>query len=157
MPYVCTFFQMDKSDKLAFSNSTTIYTKKLELVTIDLKGPAPVDTNYGFKYYISFIDAYSRCVWIYFLKSKFGAYNAIIQFIALAGKQADCQVKTLQIDGVTEFYPLKEYFQKKGILHRTACPYNSNKNDLIERKHRHIVETGLTLLAQTSLPQIFLA
>ncbi|KAG8500106.1 hypothetical protein CXB51_003624 [Gossypium anomalum] len=39
-----------------------------------------------------------------------------------------------------------------GILHRVSCPHTSEQNGVAERKHRHIVETGLTLLAQANLP-----
>lgn len=70
-----------------------------------------------------------------------------MQFIAYAERQTDCQVKIIQIDGGKEFLPLKDYFQKKGITKRTTCPYTSEQNGLIERKHGHIIETGLTLLA----------
>lgn len=61
----------------------------------------------------------------------------------------------MQIDEGTEFKPLKEYFQERGIIQRTTCPYTSEQNGLIERKHRHVVETRLTLLAQASLPLKF--
>lgn len=47
--------------------------------------------------------------------------------------------------------PLKQYFQNRGITHRMTCPHTSEQNGLVERKHRHIVETGLTLLAHASM------
>ena len=39
-----------------------------------------------------------------------------------------------------------------GILHRLSCPHTFQKNGLTERNHRHLVETGLALLAHSSLP-----
>ena len=36
-----------------------------------------------------------------------------------------------------------------------ACPYTPQQNGLAERKHRHIVETGLSLLSQSGLPAAF--
>lgn len=33
-----------------------------------------------------------------------------------------------------------------------SCPYPHQQNDATERKHRHVVEVGLTLLAQASMP-----
>lgn len=38
---------------------------------------------------------------------------------------------------------------------RHSCPYTHQQNGLVERKHQHIVETGLTLLAQSRLPMSF--
>ncbi|KAB2087948.1 hypothetical protein ES319_A04G140300v1 [Gossypium barbadense] len=33
-----------------------------------------------------------------------------------------------------------------------SYPHTSEQNKVAERKHRHIVETGLTILAQSNLP-----
>lgn len=47
---------------------------------------------------------------------------------------------------------LTPFLQNYGITHRFSCPYTSKQNGLVERKHRHIVETGLSLLAHASMP-----
>jgi histone deacetylase 1/2 len=33
-----------------------------------------------------------------------------------------------------------------------SCPHTSQQNGVAERKHRHLVETGLALLAHASVP-----
>ncbi|GJU10721.1 gag/pol polyprotein [Tanacetum coccineum] len=35
-----------------------------------------------------------------------------------------------------------------GIIHLRSCPHTSEQNGFVERHNRHVVETGLTLLAQ---------
>lgn len=47
---------------------------------------------------------------------------------------------------------LTPLLRRAGIIHRVSCPHTSEQNGIVERKHRHVVETGLTLLAQSSLP-----
>jgi len=42
-----------------------------------------------------------------------------------------------------------------GIFHHLTCPYTSPQNGIVERKHRHIQEMGLTLLAQACLPNCY--
>lgn len=42
-----------------------------------------------------------------------------------------------------------------GVISRKLCPYKSAQNGRAERKHRHVIETGLTLLAQASMPLSF--
>ncbi|KAJ9566905.1 hypothetical protein OSB04_002871 [Centaurea solstitialis] len=54
-----------------------------------------------------------------------------------------------------EFRPLTNLCRHLGIIQRRSCPHTSEQNGLVERRHRHFVETGLTLLAQSSLPQHF--
>jgi hypothetical protein len=41
------------------------------------------------------------------------------------------------------------------IIHRISCPHTHQQNRIIERKHRHIIETGIALLAHSSLPQCY--
>ena len=43
-------------------------------------------------------------------------------------------------------------FQDSGIVFRKSCPHTHEQQGIVERKHRHLVETGLSLLAQASLP-----
>lgn len=45
----------------------------------------------------------------------------------------------------------KHFTDTHGILHRFTCPYTSEQNGISERKHRHITETALPLLAQSHL------
>ena len=47
---------------------------------------------------------------------------------------------------------LHPFFHNLGISHRVPCPHTHQQNGTAERKHRHIVETGLTLLAHASVP-----
>jgi hypothetical protein len=44
------------------------------------------------------------------------------------------------------------FFQKVGITHHASCPHARQQNGSAERKHRHIVEVGLALLANASMP-----
>jgi histone deacetylase 1/2 len=44
------------------------------------------------------------------------------------------------------------FFQKVGITHHVSCPHAHQQNGSAERKHRHIVEVGLALLANASMP-----
>jgi len=50
---------------------------------------------------------------------------------------------------------LNNFFINNGIFHRLTCPHTSQQNGLAERKHRHIMEMGLTLLAQSGLSKKF--
>lgn len=51
-----------------------------------------------YSYYISFIDAYSRYTWIYFLKSKSDALNTFKQFKTVAELQLNACIKAVQSD-----------------------------------------------------------
>ncbi len=45
----------------------------------------------------------------------------------------------------------QSFVSQHDIHHRKTCPYTSQQNGLAERKLRHILETGLALLAHLGL------
>jgi histone deacetylase 1/2 len=51
-----------------------------------------------------------------------------------------------------EYEKLNAFFQKVGITHHVSCPHAHQQNGSAERKHQHIVEVGLALLANASMP-----
>jgi hypothetical protein len=42
--------------------------------------------------------------------------------------------------------------QRIGVSHHVSCPHAHQQNGSAERKHCHIVDVGLSLLAQASMP-----
>ncbi|CAL1397617.1 unnamed protein product [Linum trigynum] len=64
-------------------------------------------------------------------------------------------IRRVYSDGGGEFQKLCSFFQTNGITHLLTPPHTPQHNGLAERKHRHIVETGLSLLHTASLPLRF--
>lgn len=61
-------------------------------------------------------------------------------------------IKVVQYDFRGEFRPLTKYLNNLGIVYRLTCSHTSRQNGTVERKHRSIVEMGLTLLAYAHIP-----
>jgi histone deacetylase 1/2 len=135
--------------------STTIYSKPFEVIHCDLWGPAPFSSYYGYNYYITFVDTYTKYTWIYFLKNKSDALKAFTQFLTFIQNQFHTSIKALQSDWGGEFRPFTALLNTLGIQHRLTCPHTSHQNGIVERKHRQLVEMGLTLLSKASLPLKF--
>lgn len=98
------------------------------------------------------IDAYSRFTWIYLLKRKSDVFDAFLQFQRHVERLLKEKIVYVQSDWGGEYRNLSSFFQKHGIAHRVACPHTHQQNGVAERKHRHIVETGITFLARASVP-----
>lgn len=49
----------------------------------------------------------------------------------------------------------EEYFFKQGIVHQTTCVGTPQQNEIVERKHKHILEISRALLYQSHLPVKF--
>jgi len=138
--------------QFSFPSSNTCYTKPLELVFIDIWGPSHVRSVNGDQYYISFLDAYSRFTWVYLLHSKSQAFTLFLRFKLLVENQLGTRIKAIQTDNAKEFQCFDKFLHNAGIAHRYTCPHTHQQNDSVERKHKHIIETGLSLLAHASLP-----
>lgn len=54
-----------------------------------------------------------------------------------------------------EFRSFEPFLRDVGIEFFHYCPHTSQQNGIVERKHRHIVEMGLSMLAQSSMPRRF--
>ena len=111
----------------------------------------------GCLYYVIFIDDFTSFCWLYPISNKSNVYATFFKFKILVKKQFNYPTKQLQSDNVCEYCStiFKQFLSDTGIFHRLSCPHTSQQNGLAKRKHRHIVEMGLTLHAQSRLPKKF--
>lgn len=61
---------MSRCTSYSFSSSLSTSTSPLDLVHSDVWGPSPVISSHGFRYYVIFVDDFSRFTWIYFMTHK---------------------------------------------------------------------------------------
>ena len=148
---ICDACQQGKSHQLPFSESSRVVKHPLELVFSDVWGHAQTSVS-GHNYYVSFIDAYSRFTWLYLIKRKSDVFDVFIHFQAHVERLLKHKIIHVQSDWGGEYHNLNSFFNKLGISHRVSCPHTHQQNGAAERKHRHLVETGLTLLAHASVP-----
>ena len=66
----CTSCQLGKQSALPFNNSESISNSIFELIYSDVWGPSPVASIGGFRYFVVFIDDYSRYNWIFPMKFR---------------------------------------------------------------------------------------
>jgi hypothetical protein len=123
----------------------------LELVFSDVWGPA-YESIGRYKYYVSSIDDFSKFTWIYLLKHKSEVFQKFCDFQNLVERLFDKRILPVQTDWGGEYQRLNTFFPRIGISHHVSCPYAHQQNGSVERKHRHIVEMGLSLLAHASMP-----
>ena len=151
----CDACMSSKSHHLPYSNSLHQTSKPLEVIHSDLWGPSPVTSHIGNRYYISFIDDYTKYTWLYPLKFKSDVLQVFIDFQKRIERHLNHKIVNFQSDWGGEFQALTKYLKEQGIFHRISCPHTPAQNGTAERKHRHIFETALSLLHQSSLPHHF--
>jgi histone deacetylase 1/2 len=154
VPHVCDACQQAKLHQLPYAVSSRVSTSPLELVHTDVWGPA-IRSAGGFRYYVSFLDDFSKFTWVYLLKHKSDVEHVFYQFQKRVELSLGTKILSVQSDWGGEYQKLHQYFNSTGISHRISCPHTHQQNGAIERKHRHLVETALALLAQSSAPLRF--
>jgi hypothetical protein len=101
------------------------------------------------------VDDYSKFTWIYLLKFKSKVIQKFHEFQALVKRLFDRKILSVQSDWGGEYERLNSFFTKIGISHQVSCPHTHQQNGSAERKHRHIVKVGLSLLARAHMPLKF--
>jgi histone deacetylase 1/2 len=151
---VCDACQKGKSHQLPYPISTSVSSHPLSLFFSDVWGAAPESAG-RFKYYVSFIDDYSKFTWVYLLKHESQVFEKFRDFQNLVERAFDRKIIAVQTDWEGEYEKLNPFFTKIGISHLVSCPHAHQQNGAAEHKHRHIVEVCLSLLAHAHMPLKF--
>ena len=150
-----------KSHKLPFKVSLHKSSKPLELIPSYVWGPALEISHFIFKYYVIFVDDFTKYTWFFAsswlspLKNKSDVLRIFMEFHPKAERQFLTKLISLQTDWGGELHALQSYLKQHGISHRVSCPYTPEQNGSAKRKHRHLIETTFSLLKTTSLPAKF--
>ena len=102
-----------------------------------------------------FVDDFTRYTWLYPLKLKSDVLDIFISFHRRVERQFNLKLQHFQSDWGGEFQDVNKYLTSCGINHCLSCPHTPAQNGTAERKHRHIIETALSLLKQASMPHKF--
>lgn len=143
-----------------------------QLVHADIWGPFSSSSIVGAKYFLTIVDDYSRCTWVFSMQVKSEILNffsiVLIFFIRKLGCNISSissgvnsliiqQLKTFIYDDVSQFKSneLKSWFHQHGILHQTSCVYIPQPNGHVKRKHGYLLNVARSLRFQSNLPLHF--
>lgn len=148
-----------KQTRLPFPHSGSRANGLLEIVHSDLCGPMETPSAGGAKYFITFVDDYSRKVYVYFLKNKLDIKSVFERFKNEVENETDRRIKILRTDNGKEY--CNNMFLKcladSGIKHQTSTPYTPEQNGLAERMNRTLVERAKAMLFDANLKKEYWA
>lgn len=124
-----------------------------ELIHSDLVGPITPAGYEGSRYYVSFVDDYTRLSRIYVMKEKSQLLSKLKDFYAWCFAQRGVGIKRIRSDNGKEYDngPLKQWMTERGIQWEPTVPYSPEQNGLAERNQRTITEKARTMIADSGL------
>ena len=159
MQHVCEACQYGKQVRLPFEKESVRSTHALQLIHTDVWGPTKEISIGGNRYYVTFIDDFTRKVWIYFMKNKSDVFYYFKIFKNQVEKESSANIKILRSDGGGEYFSLEfsNFLYECGIRRQYTCRYTPQQNGVAERKNRVIAEIARCMLNEKNMPRCFWA
>lgn len=128
-----------------------------EIVHLDGWEPSPIDSLFGYRYFVTFVDDYSRCAWVYLLKSKVDVFSNFFFYHKMIETQFTKKIKILHSDNGGEYlsFAFHSYLDQHDIIHQTICTGTPKQNGVAECKNMHLMETIRALMFEMNVPKVF--
>nr|KYP46330.1 Retrovirus-related Pol polyprotein from transposon TNT 1-94 [Cajanus cajan] len=154
---ICETCEIGKKHRESFPTGKSWRARKpLEIVHSDLC-MVEIPSHGGSRYFITFIDDFSRKAWVYLLKQKSEACDAFKSFKAFVEKQSDYKIKALRTDRGQEYLACEDFFDHHGIQHQMTTRYTPQQNGVAKRKNRTIMDMVRCMLKAKQMPREFWA
>ena len=111
----------------------------------------------GAHYFVSFIDDYSRKVWVYFMKQKSEVFRIFKQWKAKVENQTGKKLKYFRSDNGTEYKDISflQFCQDEGITRHFSVKRTPEQNGVAERMNRTLLERARCMRLNAGLPKSF--
>ncbi|CAN1753150.1 Retrovirus-related Pol polyprotein from transposon TNT 1-94 [Linum perenne] len=156
--FFCDACAKGKQTRTSFKAKSIISTTEpLELIHMDLFGPANIGTLGGKYYCFVLVDDFSRFCWIFLLASKDEAAEKFKSFVVKVQRELSLPVKSIRSDNGGEFVNdrFSKFTNDEGIHHTFSAARTPQQNGVAERKNRTLIEIARTMLNDYKLPKKF--
>ena len=134
------------------SGSMTKETKLLELIHSDLEDLKQTMTREGKKFYVTFIDDYSRFTRVCLLRNKDEAFDMFLSYKAKVENRLNRKIKRVRSYRAGKYIHLNDYCENERIIHVVTSSHSFESNGVAERKNRTFKEMMNSLLVSALAP-----
>ncbi|KAE8686001.1 hypothetical protein F3Y22_tig00111088pilonHSYRG00304 [Hibiscus syriacus] len=155
---LCEHCITSKQHRLKFNTSNSRGKSVLELVHSDV-WQAPVTSLGGAKYFVSFIDDYSRRCWVHPIKKKSDVFSTFKNFKARVELDSGNKIKFFRTDNGGEYTSeeFDDFCRKEGIKRQFTVANTPQQNGVAERMNRTLLERIRAILRDAGLEKSFWA
>ncbi|KAD5962114.1 hypothetical protein E3N88_13587 [Mikania micrantha] len=146
-----------KMTKAPFSGVGEKATELLGLIHTDVCGPFKTMTRTGKRYFITFIDDFSRYGYVYLISHKHEAFEVFKTFQKEVENQLGKTIKAIRSDRGGEYlsYEFEEHLRQCGIVSQLTPPGTPQLNGVSERRNRTLLDMVRSMMSRTNLPHSF--
>ena len=155
----CEHCVLGKQTRVKFGSAIHNTKGILDYVHSDVWGPTKVASLGGMHYFVTFLDDYSRKVWVYLMKRKSEVLDAFLKWKKMVETQTGRKVKRLRSDNGTEYKndPFLQVCQDEGIVRHFTVRDTPQQNGVAKRMNRTILEKVRCMLSNAGLGKEFWA
>ncbi|KAE8703256.1 DEAD-box ATP-dependent RNA helicase 57 [Hibiscus syriacus] len=150
-----------KGKKTRVKFGTTIHDTKgiLDYVHSDVWGPSKTTSLGGTHYYVTFVDDFSRRVWVYTMKTKNEVLGFFLKWKKMVETQTGRKIKRLRTDNGGEYKndPFLKVYEEECIVKHFTVRSTPQQNGVAERMNRTLVEKVRCMLSNVGLGKEFWA
>ena len=149
----CEQCVMGKKTRVKFD--TTIHNTKgiLDYIHTDVWEPTETASLGGKHYFVTFVDDFSRKVWVYTMKSKDEVFETFLVWKKMVENQIGRKIKVLRSDNGTEYRndQFSIFCKKEGISRHFTVRDTPQQNGVAERMNRTLLEKVRCMLSNAGL------
>jgi len=94
----CESCKLGKHIRSSFPSSVSQHASSpFALVHYDIWGPSRIKSNLGFQYFVTFIDDYSRCTWVFLMKNRSELFSIFQIFYNEIKNQFGISIRILRV------------------------------------------------------------
>lgn len=154
----CKICAKGKQSRLPFERSKRKTKQVLDLIHSDLVEMEKLSIG-GARYLLTFVDDFSKKLFIYFLKNKSDVFESFVEFKAYVENQTEKKIKIFRTDNGLEYLSKEftKFCKSNGIQHQRTCIHTPQQNGVAERMNRTIEEKARCMLFDAKLEKPYWA
>ena len=138
----------------------------LELIHTDICGPFPKASWNGQQYFITFIDDFSRCGYLYLIHEKSQSLDVFKNHKAEVENQLSKRIKSVRSDCDGEYYdryddlpeqrpgPFAKFLEECGIVPQYTIPSSPTMNGVAKRRNKTLKDMVRSMISHSTLLEL---
>ena len=153
----CMPCQFGKQTSLSFNNSVSHALSHFDPIYSDVWGPSTITTPGGSRYFVIFVDDFSRYTWIYLFKNRSELYQIYRDFTKMIETQFSKPIKVFRSNNAQEYkaHEFTSILHQYGNVPHSSCAGTSQHNGRAGRKLRNILDVVRATTIAASTPSQF--